>query len=312
MSDFLHTLWRRHAALAEEAPAEGVPTAPLVQPRPRARFEPPDAPPLAGLEEAEARAIPPASTNAPSPVAPLPGSVVSATAPIDTIRPPATVPKGTPARQPKAPEPPHDPDGADATSPSASQPIDAAPPAEALPPPAPTRQVRLPLGSSRAEPLVPPETPALQLPQPPMRSAVSESVELTGPTPAVVRRPADSPRDGPPAADTSVRRSPPEPPGPIMQRPYEAADPLAPSPEIRPRQRGPEVPGPSTELATSDRQAVRTAEPVPPVIQVTIGRVEVRAVTPPRPAPPPIPVARPRAPTLSLDDYLKQRGEGRR
>ena len=51
------------------------------------------------------------------------------------------------------------------------------------------------------------------------------------------------------------------------------------------------------------------AEPAPPTIQVTIGRVEVRAVTAPAEA------ARPREgkapPLLSLDQYLRQRNEGR-
>jgi len=46
----------------------------------------------------------------------------------------------------------------------------------------------------------------------------------------------------------------------------------------------------------------------PPIIRVTIGRVEVRAAAPPAP-----PVRLPeRQPTLSLDDYLVARREGRR
>jgi hypothetical protein len=45
--------------------------------------------------------------------------------------------------------------------------------------------------------------------------------------------------------------------------------------------------------------------PVEPTIQVTIGRVEVRATLPASPR-----VARPTAPKLSLDDYLKSRGGG--
>jgi hypothetical protein len=52
--------------------------------------------------------------------------------------------------------------------------------------------------------------------------------------------------------------------------------------------------------------------PTTPTIRVEIGRVEVRAVAPPPPMPPTrrtVP-ARP-SPTLSLDDYLKQRNEGR-
>jgi hypothetical protein len=48
-----------------------------------------------------------------------------------------------------------------------------------------------------------------------------------------------------------------------------------------------------------------------PTVQVTIGRVEVRAVTPPA-QPQPGLTTRPRKPALSLDDYLRRRKEGRR
>ena len=55
----------------------------------------------------------------------------------------------------------------------------------------------------------------------------------------------------------------------------------------------------------------RVAAPGPPAptIRVAIGRIEVRAVTPP-PARPPTPARTP--PSLSLDDYLKQRNGGQR
>jgi hypothetical protein len=52
-----------------------------------------------------------------------------------------------------------------------------------------------------------------------------------------------------------------------------------------------------------------TPEP-PPTIQVHIGRVEVRAIM--SPAPPPRPKPPRRGPTLSLDEYLKQRNGGQR
>ncbi len=51
-----------------------------------------------------------------------------------------------------------------------------------------------------------------------------------------------------------------------------------------------------------------TAPAAEPVIRVTIGRIEVRAAAP---APPPAPAARPAVPRLSLEDYLRRRGEGR-
>jgi len=50
----------------------------------------------------------------------------------------------------------------------------------------------------------------------------------------------------------------------------------------------------------------------PPTIQVTIGRVEIRAVTPPPAAAPQRPAERRVAARLSLDEYLRQRNEGRR
>lgn len=64
-------------------------------------------------------------------------------------------------------------------------------------------------------------------------------------------------------------------------------------------------PSPPESMTTSGRRD----EP-PPVIRVTIGRVEVKANVPP----PPRPRARttPRKPSLSLREYLQQRSEGRR
>ena len=48
-----------------------------------------------------------------------------------------------------------------------------------------------------------------------------------------------------------------------------------------------------------------------PTIQVTIGRVEVRAITPPATPAPRTRPARP-GPALSLDDYLRERNRGER
>jgi hypothetical protein len=49
-----------------------------------------------------------------------------------------------------------------------------------------------------------------------------------------------------------------------------------------------------------------TSKPAP-TIRVTIGRVEVRATPPPTPTPK---VQQPKAPVMSLDDYLRERAEG--
>jgi len=60
---------------------------------------------------------------------------------------------------------------------------------------------------------------------------------------------------------------------------------------------------PAAPPATKEAPAPEAA----PTIQVTIGRVEVRATPPPAPAP-----QRPRAkpPVMSLDEYLRQRNRG--
>lgn len=61
----------------------------------------------------------------------------------------------------------------------------------------------------------------------------------------------------------------------------------------------------------STQEKVQPQAPKPPTIQVTIGRIEVRAVT--MPPPPQAPRSRKKSqPSLSLDDYLKQRSGGQR
>jgi hypothetical protein len=61
---------------------------------------------------------------------------------------------------------------------------------------------------------------------------------------------------------------------------------------------------PMTASSVSQRLAADRGKPVEPVVQVTIGRVEVRAVAPPvRQQKNPKPQS-----AMSLDDYLKQRG----
>ena len=74
-------------------------------------------------------------------------------------------------------------------------------------------------------------------------------------------------------------------------------------PQLTPH-RGEPVSQPNADQAAERRHS----QPEPPTIQVTIGRIEVRATPPPQPlAPPPAP---PRArPALSLDDYLAKRRE---
>jgi hypothetical protein len=65
---------------------------------------------------------------------------------------------------------------------------------------------------------------------------------------------------------------------------------------------------PYVEPTTQPTLAEPAATPEPtPTVQVTIGRVEVRAVPPPSPSPK---LRRPASPVMSLDEYLRQRARG--
>jgi hypothetical protein len=66
---------------------------------------------------------------------------------------------------------------------------------------------------------------------------------------------------------------------------------------------------PAAEFVGAPHKREGTQEASSPTVRITIGRVEVRAVTP-EPAQP-LPAARPE-PALSLEDYLRQRDGGRR
>jgi len=72
---------------------------------------------------------------------------------------------------------------------------------------------------------------------------------------------------------------------------------------------------PHVESVTPVTPATPTVSPPvsqsAPTIRVTIGRIDVRAVMPPAPPAPRSRPSRP-GPTLSLEDYLQQRREGRR
>lgn len=93
-----------------------------------------------------------------------------------------------------------------------------------------------------------------------------------------------------------------------------SSDPLAqtsPDSLLRPRA-SPAPSFPVQQVAIENRPLERNESHLPqPTIQVTIGRIDVRAVT--APSPPAVPRARKKpSPSLSLDDYLKQRAGGQR
>lgn len=67
-------------------------------------------------------------------------------------------------------------------------------------------------------------------------------------------------------------------------------------------------PGETPTLPARPPTARRQTEPAGPDVHISIGRVEIKAVPGPAPAPRP---ERPRRPVLGLDEYLKERGGDR-
>jgi hypothetical protein len=116
--------------------------------------------------------------------------------------------------------------------------------------------------------------------------------------------PAAGPAPRPAGSQASAIQ--PLPPPPVSPAP-ESKLPVPVTPTV------PRGPAPRDFTGKAETPAVRVpsrrAEPPPPAIHVTIGRVEVRAVPPA--APPPHP-AQPTAPRVSLDEYLRGRTGGRR
>jgi hypothetical protein len=133
--------------------------------------------------------------------------------------------------------------------------------------------------------------------------AVERVVERTA-QPMVVERTIVAPAVHPPARRTDPVQ--PEGDEERADRPAMATQPEGPALVVRPQV----APARASEPpARAGRQASRP--PAEPAVQVTIGRIEVRAVTPPaRRAAPAKPTRS--GPTLSLDDYLRQRQGGER
>lgn len=69
---------------------------------------------------------------------------------------------------------------------------------------------------------------------------------------------------------------------------------------------------PATRLRPSSEARLAEQPPAPPEIHIRIGRVEVRATTSAGPPPRSSPPERLSGPRLTLDEYLRQRNEGRR
>jgi hypothetical protein len=130
--------------------------------------------------------------------------------------------------------------------------------------------------------------------QEPPRSHAPRSL----PTP----QPTISPR--PDSSDLSH----PDPERPAIQRARPAASlPLEPAPPRRHKLQGPS----GRDLLTSQPANPQSA-PAPTTIQVTIGRIEIRAAPSPRNAPEAPPKGRPAANVTDLEAYLRRRNGGER
>jgi hypothetical protein len=172
----------------------------------------------------------------------------------------------------------------------------------------PAQVVPQPLPSSAAQLSSPAIQPA---PEPaPQRLVIEQTIVLEPSHSADPLRPAPSPQvvEQPrvvPAA-AGAQPTPPSHSQSMMAQPSV----LPAASIIQPARRSmPATNVPSARRSTPPTVAPQPAATTEPTIHVTIGRIEVRA------APPPTPAARPRSapvPAMSLDDYLRERGGGRR
>ncbi len=280
----------RDAATSRERDGEPARDAPpgAIVPRRRSRFEPQGAEAVLGeMEErvdassAPPSAAPPRRRQAPADVRSAPAGSLRVPRPASDEVPPRAPLEAAPRPIPAA-APPVATRAAALPVPPVSQPLAAAADSAAAPtsraddaaprrePPAAERARVATVGAVVAAPAALPE-----------RSSADEvaPVSPVRPSRAPVARIVARPSVEPPAELAAVRLGEIAP-----ARLRETARRSDPS--------GPRLP--------ADRPAV-------PSVQVSIGRVEVRAVF----APPPLPSRRPSpAPTLSLDDYLKQREKG--
>ena len=287
MGDFLGNLVAKNMSLGE-----------LVMPRPVSIFEP------TAKEGALPPVLPPPSL-ASEPEPPAPRAPVLEPFPIPRPQQPHAglmVPDQSPA--PLLP--------LAASSPVQPQPAPATPPSPGLLP--------APVGESPIQPLVQPASPPLR------KAPVGPSVpwpaaqELPGPEPAVPA-PAQAPPISPPpprprqspdplrAAVTAVDANP-VPSGPATPEPVIPSTDPAPVPKppaaviVRPQVAAIPPAEPSLPFSPLPEATAET----PPAIQVTIGRIEVRATPPPAA---PSQKQRPDKPAvMSLDEYLTERNGG--
>jgi hypothetical protein len=162
-------------------------------------------------------------------------------------------------------------------------------------PRSPSRPVLTARAPAVTQPLVPTAPALVSAATPPAAAASATPIALHVSTDAPAANAVDQPSDGVTTRD--------QPSAPVKAAPRVPANPA--KTKVAPA---------SASLAAgirTPRQAQPAAvAPQPPVIQVSIGRVEVRA-TPPASSPSPRPPA-PELPSVALSRYLDQRERGRR
>ncbi len=165
-----------------------------------------------------------------------------------------------------------------------------------------TRVARGPRSGESTSPAPTPHEEAPELPPIAALLARSHAARVESPEPAAIEpaiRPGDHAAMGEPRAAEPTRERHPSTASSAARRP-------TPDPPLLVAPGTPPVP------AASRADALRVGEPTKsgmageeqgPVIEITIGRVEVRAVTPPSPKP----KAAPTRPRVSLEEYLHRR-----
>lgn len=270
--------------------ARQLPETAVIQPRPISLFEPwpgtasISPPPAIGEEET--------AVSSPS-IHPLPRPQTPRI-PSPTV--PAAPQPALPTLTPPAPQP---------ASPSPLPPTPTLRPASSEPAPPPQKQPPVNDAPAAIQPS-PPRQPVLAPPAPVNVTPTSLHHRAEPPPakethpPVIIREQitrlkqvVESPAPSIPPLVETVREQPIQPSPPVKAA-------------IRPEQIKPFIPA---NGRPSNHQPPVTPPPEPaPTIQITIGRIEVRA-TPPPPAK--VEQKQPRTPVLSLDDYLRQRNGGR-
>ena len=155
-----------------------------------------------------------------------------------------------------------------------------------------------------AVPLAPEVRPAVSLePEAPPVVRPKASEEASPSEKPAEPRPSAAP---PPVVPVRVSPEPPRAVPPVLEPiPPKEAAPAPERTEKAAREAGPRLLQPVSSARVPDS----APQAAPPMISVTIGRIEVRA-TPPPSRPQPAPRPRQTAPKISLEDYLRKRSEG--